>query len=370
MFDPWFPTHRSPLISAVWTEPCAPSKAPTKLPTCNTSAPSSAVSSTSASSRTTAQTSTTTSTTTTPRADPSLTTLRRARRFSLTRDPSDTNNMLTLDEFLRETTAANANATDAESRLEQLLLLRRSNLSRSSEAGLWRRSLLETPRRRGLPEDPTPAEASALTADENPALDSWTRIRQLQDALDDGEQPGDRERSAIARWRVRETAVQNRIDLLASEFALLRNTQRELRRVREPASTQTHPPHSQSAGAVDRFVQFEAELLGALQNTRSPPPLSTATTAGSNVGEPATVMAPTPPIITSARRVVRRTLLNQPGVGRLPAVTQVEETPTQRPVVSLPPAAAAREESPVITESERDLALRNAVMEMQLARAP
>jgi len=243
--------------------------------------------------------------------------------------------MLTLDEFLRETSQASAASNEAERHLQALLLVhrrgerereRRGDRDRDRERdlapneALWRRSLFDhTPAGRLRPglgpgpggaaaatttatasytplppapgmspatagtgsPSPRPAagttSASAATTDRPGAaggLDSFdtlvTHIRRigalqdvmlnnvdsttanLEDAVSEvalreamaqepepeptGPNRRDRNRSAVDSLRIREArlrAMQTRIDLLASEFALLRSTRRELRRVRQ-----------------------------------------------------------------------------------------------------------------------------------------
>lgn len=61
------------------------------------------------------------------------------------------------------------------------------------------------------------------------------------------EQGREGERGTVAALRVREArlrAMQTRIDLLASEFALLRNTRRELRRVNVDSPSPVFPTPS------------------------------------------------------------------------------------------------------------------------------
>lgn len=180
--------------------------------------------------------------------------------------------LVTLDEFLRETGQAGSASSEAERHLQMLLLMhRRSDRERAAESP-WRRSMFDhTPvgRLRAAPFDAS-APAAATTG-ERAGGDSFDtlvgqirRIGALQDLMlntvdttaatledtvgsgraaeaspptEEEEQPAnrrDRNRSIVDGLRVREArlrAMQMRIDQLVSEFATLRSTQRELRRV-------------------------------------------------------------------------------------------------------------------------------------------
>jgi hypothetical protein len=192
------------------------------------------------------------------------------------RDGSSTDNsMLTLDEFLRETSQASAASNEAEHHLQTLLLMHRRGDRDRAGSENWRRSLFDhTPAASARLRFTAPAPGTSLsppspTGNDRPGIDSFDtlvgqirRIGALQDAMlstvdsttasledstinrsgagttADGEpSPNRRERnrSAVDSLRVREArlrAMQTRIDLLASEFQLPRSTRRELRRVR------------------------------------------------------------------------------------------------------------------------------------------
>lgn len=149
-------------------------------------------------------------------------------------------NMLTLDEFLRETSRASgipatgaapsppAAPAETERRLHTMLLMGRDRRSPADrDASLPPRS------------PPTAGSDSFDTL-----VTQIRRIGALQDAmlsnvdntttsLEDYARR-ERNRSAVDSLRIREArlrAMQTRIDLLASEFQLLRSTRRELRRV-------------------------------------------------------------------------------------------------------------------------------------------
>ncbi|KAF8537027.1 hypothetical protein BDD12DRAFT_253432 [Trichophaea hybrida] len=180
---------------------------------------------------------------------------------------STDNSMLTLDEFLRETSQASAASNEAERHLQTLLLAhRRSDRDRPGSED-WRRSLFDhTPsasaRLRLTSSGTASLSPPSPTGNDRPGIDSFDtlvsqirRIGALQDAMlstvDDTTASledstinrtsgggttveGERRRSAVDSLRVREArlrAMQTRIDLLASEFQLLRSTRRELRRV-------------------------------------------------------------------------------------------------------------------------------------------
>jgi hypothetical protein len=128
--------------------------------------------------------------------------------------------LLTLDEFLRETSQASTASND----LQTLLLMHRPRRTEASRDSFD--TLVSQIRRIGALQDVMLNNVDAVTTN-------------LEDAEDGGGGGGRRERnrSAVDALRIREArlrAMQTRIDLLASEFALLRSTRRELRRVRFP----------------------------------------------------------------------------------------------------------------------------------------
>jgi hypothetical protein len=126
--------------------------------------------------------------------------------------------MLTLDEFLRETSQASSASND----LQTLLLMHRPRRTEASRDSFD--TLVSQIRRIGALQDVMLNNVDAVTTN-------------LEDAEDGGGGRRERNRSAVDALRIREArlrAMQTRIDLLASEFALLRSTRRELRRVRFP----------------------------------------------------------------------------------------------------------------------------------------
>ena len=147
--------------------------------------------------------------------------------------------MLTLDEFLRETSRASSipavagayppSAAETERQLHAMLLMSRDRRNPADrDASLPPRSpstpgsdsfdtLVTQIRRIGALQDAMLSNVDSTTS----SLEDYARR--------------ERSRSAVDTLRIREArlrAMQTRIDLLASEFQLLRSTRRELRRVR------------------------------------------------------------------------------------------------------------------------------------------
>jgi hypothetical protein len=198
---------------------------------------------------------------------------RRSRGSVSTSSNSADNQVLTLDEFLRETSAASAATNDAERHLQQTLralhhsaadpwMSQRSLFDRTPGGRVRLTPLMTTTAAGGSSTAPASTSVSppSPTSSSAGSLDSFdtlvTQIRRigaLQDvmlggadstttvledstvgAMADDASSAERERNTMSNLMIRQArlrAMQTRIDLLADEFEFLRNTRRELRRV-------------------------------------------------------------------------------------------------------------------------------------------
>jgi len=185
-------------------------------------------------------------------------------------------------------------------------------------------------------------------------------------ATADDASSAERERNTMSNLMIRQArlrAMQTRIDLLADEFEFLRNTRRELRRVEAQAL--------EIQDSVNNYPDLRAERRQVRRAFLRQPEASTAVSSNSSSGT--ALYPPVPPPVSTAQRSITNSrsmlpIAPPPPPPEIPSMQDedAEQQSGSEQTTPTPTPGSVDRRSPVITDSERSLLLRDAVMQMQI----